>query len=164
MQTPIQKFRQSFIVFEKAGIQSGKLKTLTSSNYRRVEYFLLGFWTRFLFTNVYKRVFRIYFILFRSRCICKNKKRPGFHTPTETIFINNSRSKQNKKNSAHPFLDIVKQKTCTKFQQKILNSMVVGTFKSFQFFSQIACLIGNNRGLSKFRYQILRYLISITKS
>ena len=27
--------------------------------------------------------------------MCKNKKRPGFYTLTENIFINNSRSKQN---------------------------------------------------------------------
>ena len=50
----------------------------------------------------------IYFILFRSWFICKNKKRPGFYTLTKTIFINNSRSKQNKKNSEHPFVGIVK--------------------------------------------------------
>ena len=32
MQNPIQKFRQSFIVFERPGIFSENLKTLTSSN------------------------------------------------------------------------------------------------------------------------------------
>ena len=47
MQNPIQKFRQSFIAFEKPSIYSGKWKTLTSSNYRRIEYFLLGFCTPF---------------------------------------------------------------------------------------------------------------------
>ena len=31
-----QKFRQNYIVFEKPGILSEKLKTLTSSNYSRV--------------------------------------------------------------------------------------------------------------------------------
>ena len=39
MQNPIQKFRQSSIVFEKPGILSENLKTLTSSNYHRVQYF-----------------------------------------------------------------------------------------------------------------------------
>ena len=48
MQNPIQKFRQSSIIFEKLGILSRKLKTLTSSDCRRVEYFLLTFCTRFL--------------------------------------------------------------------------------------------------------------------
>ena len=33
MQNTIQKFRQSSIVFEKPGILSENLKTLTSSNY-----------------------------------------------------------------------------------------------------------------------------------
>ena len=41
MQNVIQKFRQSSIVFEKPGILSEKLKTLTSSNYPTVQYFLL---------------------------------------------------------------------------------------------------------------------------
>ena len=35
MQNPIQKVRQSSIVFEKPGILSEKLKTLTSSSYNR---------------------------------------------------------------------------------------------------------------------------------
>ena len=54
---PIKKFRQNFIVFKKPGFLSKKLKTLTSSNYHRVQYFLLKLLTRFLLTNVYKRVF-----------------------------------------------------------------------------------------------------------
>ena len=45
MQNPIQKFRQSSIVFEKLGILSRKLKTLTKSNCRRVKYFLRKFCT-----------------------------------------------------------------------------------------------------------------------
>ena len=40
--------------------------------------------------------------------ICKNKKRPGFNTVKETRFINNSRSKQNKKSLKHSFVDIGK--------------------------------------------------------
>ena len=39
MQNPIQKFRQSSIVFEKRDFLSGKLKTLRSSNYPAVQYF-----------------------------------------------------------------------------------------------------------------------------
>ena len=62
-------------------------------------------------------------------------------------LINNSRSKQNKKNPKHPFVDITKYKTCAKFQQKILNSMVVGAPQSFQFFRQKTWFLGNNRGL-----------------
>ena len=41
MQNAIQKFRQSSIVFEKPGILSENSKTLTSSNYPTVQYFLL---------------------------------------------------------------------------------------------------------------------------
>ena len=43
MQNAIQKFRQSSIVFEKPGIMSENLKTLTSSNYLTVQHFLLNF-------------------------------------------------------------------------------------------------------------------------
>ena len=34
-------------------------------------------------------------------------------------FINNSRSKQNKKTPTHSLVDIIKEKTCANFQQKI---------------------------------------------
>ena len=39
MQNVIQQFRQSSIVFEKPGILSEILKTLTSSNYPTVQHF-----------------------------------------------------------------------------------------------------------------------------
>ena len=66
MQNAIQNFRQSSIVFDKPGILSENLKTLTSSDYPTVQYFLLKLRTRFLRTNVYKRISGIFFILFRS--------------------------------------------------------------------------------------------------
>ena len=66
MQSSIQKFRQNSIVFEKLGILSGNLKTLTRSNYPTVQYFLPKLRTRFVLTNVYKRVSGIFFIVFRS--------------------------------------------------------------------------------------------------
>ena len=68
---------------------------------------------------------------------CKNEKRPGFYTLKFCIFINNSRSKQNKTNTEPAFVDIIKWKACGNFQQKILNSMVLGTRQSFQFFREI---------------------------
>ena len=52
MQNTTQKFRQSSIVFEKPGILSKNLKTLTSSSYPTVQYFLLELRTRFLLTIV----------------------------------------------------------------------------------------------------------------
>ena len=100
MRNPIQKFRQSSIVFRKPGFSSEKLKSLTSSSYHTDQYFLLKLDTRFLLTNVYKMAFGIFLSFLQ--------KRPGFYTLVFYIFINNSRSKQNKKNSKHPFVDIVK--------------------------------------------------------
>ena len=64
MQNITKKFRQ--IVFGKPGILSENLKTLMSSNYPTVQYFLLKLRTRFLLTYVYKSVCGIFFILFRS--------------------------------------------------------------------------------------------------
>ena len=55
MQNTIHKFRQSSIVFEKPDILSENEKTLASSNYPTVQYFLLKLRTHFLLTNVYKR-------------------------------------------------------------------------------------------------------------
>ena len=52
MQNTIQTCRQSSIVFEKPGILSENLKTLTSSNYSAVQYFLLKLRTRFLLIAV----------------------------------------------------------------------------------------------------------------
>ena len=115
MQNPVQKFRQNSIVFEKPDILSENLKTLTSSNYPTVQYFLLKLCTRFLLTNVYKRVCGIFFILFRTWVICQNQKWPVFYTLPETKFINNSRSKQNKENPTHPSVDIGKTEMCAKF-------------------------------------------------
>ena len=60
MQNPLQKLRQSSIVFEKPPILSENVKTLTSSNYPAVQYFLLKLSTCFLLTNVYKKVCGIF--------------------------------------------------------------------------------------------------------
>ena len=74
MQNTIPKFRQSSIVFEKPGILSRNLKTLTKTefwiwkndsefeNCPTVQYFLLKLRTRLLLTNVYKRVCRVFFL------------------------------------------------------------------------------------------------------
>ena len=103
MQNPILKFRQSSCISEKPGYLSEKLKTLMSSNYHRVQYFLLKLRTRFLLTNVYKRVCGIFLILFRSWVVDK----PGFCKFVETryflILANNSSSKQNKKSPTQVF-------------------------------------------------------------
>ena len=73
MQNPIQKFRQSF-AFEKPGILSENLKILTSSNYPTVQYFLLKLCTRFLLTNVYKRVCGFFLFCLDFELFAKIKK------------------------------------------------------------------------------------------
>ena len=74
-------------------------------------------------------------------------------------MANNSRSKQNETNLEHLFEHIGKWETCAKFQQNLLNCVVLGA----QFFRQNTWFLKNNRALSKFLCGILRYLISITK-
>ena len=80
------------------------------------------------------------------------------------IFANNSISKQNIKIPEHAFVDLGKKEMCAKFQQKILNSMVVGARQSFQFFIQKTWFLENNRDFSKFLSGVLHYLISNIKS
>ena len=46
-----------------------------------------------------------------------------------------------------------------KLQQKMLNSMVVGDSQSSQFFRQIIGFLKNNKVLSKFKDQTLRYFM-----
>ena len=107
MRNPIQNFRQSSIVFERPGILSENLKTVTSSNYPTVQYFLLKLRTRFLLTNVYKRVCGIFLFCLDLELFEKIKKTWFLHTRFY-IFIKNSRSKENFKSPEHPFLDIIK--------------------------------------------------------
>ena len=60
MQNTIQKFRQSSNIFQKPGILSENLKTLTSSKYPTVQYILLKLRTPFQLTNVNKRTLYYY--------------------------------------------------------------------------------------------------------
>ena len=61
MQNTIHKFRQISIVLKKQAILFENLIPLTSSNNPTVQYFLLKLHTRFLLTNVYKRMCRDFF-------------------------------------------------------------------------------------------------------
>ena len=66
MQNAILKFRQSFIVFEKPGILSENVKTLTGSNYPTVQYFLAETLQTFSTYHCLKKRAWDFFILFRS--------------------------------------------------------------------------------------------------
>ena len=79
------------------------------------------------------------------------------------ILVNNSSSKQNKQNPTQAFVDIDEYGTSAKFQQKLIQSLVVGARQSFQFFRQNTWFLENNRELPKFLCCILHYLIIITK-
>ena len=74
MPNTIQKFRQSSIVSKKPGILSENLKTLTSSNYPTVQYFLLKLRTRLLLANVYKRVGGFFLLYLDLELFAKIKK------------------------------------------------------------------------------------------
>ena len=74
MQNAIQKFRQSSIVFEKPGILSENLKTLTSSNYPTVQYSLLKLRTGFLLTIAEKRMCGIFSFYLDRELFAKIKK------------------------------------------------------------------------------------------
>ena len=105
MQNTIQKFRQSS-VFEKPGILSENLKTLTSSNYPTVQYFLLKLRTRFLLTNVYKRVCGIFLFYLDLELFAKIKKDLVSTHTFFTLLLKTQDLNKFLKNPTHPFVDI----------------------------------------------------------
>ena len=96
MENPIQKLKQNS-VFEKPGILSDNLKTLTSSSYPTVQYFLLKLCTHLLLTNVYKRVCGIFFYFIQILHYLQKLKKTWFLHSHFLHSINKSISKQNKK-------------------------------------------------------------------
>ena len=55
--------------------------------------------------------------------------------PRISLFLQITQDlKKVKKNPEHLFVDIGQQETCSKFQPKILNPMVVGARQNVQFF------------------------------
>ena len=93
MRNTIQKFRQSSIVFEKPGILSENLKTLTSSNYPTDQYFLLKLRTRFLLTIVCKRVCGISFYLDLELCAKIKKDLVSTHSFFTLFLITQDKTK-----------------------------------------------------------------------
>ena len=96
MQNPIKKSRQSSIVFMKPGILSESLKTLTSSSHPTVQYFLLKLCTRFLLTNVYKRVFGIFLFCLDLELFAKIKKTWFLHSFFFTFLLTTQDLKKKK--------------------------------------------------------------------
>ena len=134
MQNIIQKFKQNSIVFKRRGILSENLKTLTSSNYPTVNVFCSYFTHTFYLPISTKGYVEFYLDL---QLFAKIKKRSGFYTLIFYTFINNSRSKKNKKVPDNLLLTLLSIKSVQSFsKKKKLSSMVVGAHQSFQFFRQ----------------------------
>ena len=75
-----------------------------------------AFCRRFLLTNVYKRVFRIFF--FQILSYLSKSKRTWFLHTHKTSFINNSRSKQKKKISNTLLQTLLSSKRMQSFSKK----------------------------------------------
>ena len=92
----------------KPGTLSENLKTLTSSNYLTVQYFLLKLRTRFLLTIVLKMCVG-FFISYLDLELFANIKKDlvSTHSLFALLLITQD-LKQNKKNPTHPFVDITK--------------------------------------------------------
>ena len=92
----------------KPGTLSENLKTLTSSNYLTVQYFLLKLRTRFLLTIVLKMCVG-FFIFYLDLELFANIKKDlvSTHSLFALLLITQD-LKQNKKNPTHPFVDITK--------------------------------------------------------
>ena len=124
------------------------------SKYHRVQYFWLTLRTPFVLIISTKRCLGFFLFGLDLELFAKVKKDLVSTHSFFTFFFNNSRSKQKRKYPEHPFVDIVKQETCAKFQQKRINFVGDGAPQSFQFFRQITWFHENNRALPKFRYRI----------
>ena len=93
---------------------SEQFKTLTSSNYYRIEYILLKFFTRFTLTNIYKRVFRNFsvsldldlFEKIKTGLVSTHPQKPNRNSCV-SLYITQD-LKKIKKNPEHPFVDISK--------------------------------------------------------
>ena len=132
MQNPIQKFRQSSINFQEPVILSENLKTLTSSNFATVQYFLLKLCTCFLLTNVYKSMCGIFLFCLDLELFAKILKRSGFYTLIFYTFSNNSRFKQSKKKILHTLLlTLLSRKRVCKILAK--NIKPYGSWSSSKF-------------------------------
>ena len=71
----VTKFRQSSILTKKSSYLSEQLKTLTTSNYHRVQYLLLKFCiTLFLLNDVYKSVSWIFLFCLDLELLITNMK------------------------------------------------------------------------------------------
>ena len=143
---------------------------MTTFNYRWLEYFSLKFYTRFPHINVYNMVFEIFLFCLDLELFAKiTKDLIPKHSETRFvyIFIDNSRSKQNKKQRKEiPNILLYtswSKKRVQNCSEKYQTLMVVSARQSFQFFRQVAWFLENKRALSKFRYRILHYLFSIIK-
>ena len=144
MQNTIQKFRQSSIVFKKPGIQSENLKTLTSSNYPTVQYFLLK---RFAFYLPMSTKGCVGFLFYLHLSYLRKLKKPWFlHTRFYTV-INNSRSKQNKKKSHIPICRPYEVENVCKISVKYIKLYGSWSSSKFSIFRQKTWFLGNNRGL-----------------
>ena len=110
IQNPIPNLDKT-IISEKPGYLSGKLKTLTSSNYHKVKYFMKIFCTRFLLT-ISAKGSSVFFCFFLDL----------------ELFI---KFLQITQDPEHPLVVIGKQETCAKFQQK--NIKLYGSWSSSKF-------------------------------
>ena len=156
MRNPIQKFRQHSTVLEKPGILPEKLKTLTSSNYHRVYYFLLKFLRAFPSQQILQKRVRD-FSLFRVQILSyfqKYKKTQFLLTLRDQvfyIFLITQDLNKIKKNSKTLLQTLLSRKRVQYFSKKKSNSMAVGARQSFHFFKQFTWFLKNNRVLRKFR-------------
>ena len=119
MQNTMQKFRQSSIVFEKPGILSENLKTLTNFNYPTVQYFLLKLRTRFLLNIVYEKLCGNFFLFYLDLELFAKIKKDlvSIHSFFTLLFITQDLNKMKK--IPHSFLwTLLSKKRVQSFSKK----------------------------------------------
>ena len=142
MQNTMQTFRQSSIVFEEPGIFVWKFENFEELQLSYSSIFFAETSHMFSTYHCQKKGFLVFFILFRSWVICKIIKRPGFYKLFFYIFIDNSRSKQNKKKFHTLFCRHYQVEIACKLSVK--NIKIYGSWSSSKFSTfQTKCLVSS---------------------
>ena len=134
------------IISEKPSYLFWNLETLTSSNYNRVQYFLLKVCTRFLRNNVSNMVFVFFFVLFRSWVLNVNVKSIVLWMCRNRDFFNSLQITQyltKIKNLHHHFVVISKKGKSYKILGKSIQ--LYGSWSSSKAFN----VLGKIPGFSK---------------
>ena len=108
MQSTIQKFRQRSVVFEKPGVLSENLKTLTSSNYPTVQIFFCWNFAHVFYLPLSTKGLVEFFKFYLDLALFANIKKDLVSTHSFFTLTLITQDLNQKKNPTHHFVGITK--------------------------------------------------------